>query len=83
MKISVRLGAGLAHLATSPRLAVELKEAATVADLLAYLETEYPALAERLPAAVPMISGRAAPSAEPLAAGQEVALLLPVAGGSK
>jgi molybdopterin converting factor small subunit len=83
MNVRVRLGAGLAHLAASPRVVIELKEEATIADLFAYLKAEYPALAEKLDTAVPMISGRAAPPAQPLAAGQEVALLLPVAGGSK
>jgi molybdopterin converting factor small subunit len=83
MNVPVRLGAGLSNLAGRPRLVIELNEAATIADLLVYLKTEYPAMAERMDTAVPMISGRAAPPAEPLAAGQEVALLLPVAGGSK
>ena len=83
MKISVRLGAGLSNLAGRPRLVIELKEAATIADLLTYLKTEYPAIADRVDRTVPMISGRAVPPTEPLAAGQEVALLLPVAGGSK
>ena len=83
MNVPVRLGAGLSNLVGRPRLVIELRETATTADLLASLKTEYPVLAERLDAAVPMISGRAAPPTEPLAAGQEVALLLPVAGGSK
>ena len=82
MDIRVRLGAGLVHLAGRPRLVIGLQEDATIADLLDYLRTEYPALAERLDTAVPMISGRAATPAEPLTAGQEVAILLPVAGGT-
>ena len=83
MKIPVRLGAGLSNLAGRPRLVVELEEAATIADLLANLKAGYPAIAESVDRAVPLISGRAASPTEPLAAGQEVALLLPVAGGSK
>ena len=81
MKVYVRLGAGLAHLAASPRLVFVLEEEATVADLLEHLRTDHPALTQRLDTAVPMISGRHAGPAETLTAGQEVALLLPVAGG--
>lgn len=83
MNIRVRLGAGLAPLTGNPRLVIALEEEATVADLLAHLRREYPALTPRLDLAVPMISGRHAPPAEPLMAGQEVALLLPVAGGGR
>ena len=83
MNIHVRLGAGLAPLTGNPRLVVALAEKATVADLLAQLRLEYPALTPRLDQVVPMISGRHAPATEPLATGQEVALLLPVAGGCR
>jgi molybdopterin converting factor small subunit len=83
MNIYVRLGAGLAHLAGSPRLVIVLEEDATIADLLDHLRTEQPGLAQRLDSAVPMISGRHAAPAEPLATGQEVTLLLPVAGGAR
>lgn len=83
MNIRVRLGAGLAPLTGNPRLVITLEEKATVADLLDHLRLEYPALTSRLDQAVPMISGRHAPSTELLAAGQEVALLLPVAGGCR
>jgi molybdopterin synthase catalytic subunit len=81
VKVYVRLGAGLAHLAASPRLVFVLEEEATVADLLDHLHTDYPALTQRLDTAIPMISGRHAGPTETLTAGQEVALLLPVAGG--
>ncbi len=83
MNIRVRLGAGLAPLTGNPRLVIALEEKATVADLLAHLRLEYPALTPKLDLAVPMISGRHAPPTEPLAADQEVALLLPVAGGCR
>jgi len=81
VKVYVRLGAGLAHLAASPRLVILLEEEATVANLLDQLRTDHPALAQRLDTAIPMISGRHTDPAETLTAGQEVALLLPVAGG--
>jgi molybdopterin converting factor small subunit len=81
MTIHVRFSPGLAQLIGNPRLAVTLAEEATVADLLQYLRSQHPALNQRLDAAIPMISGRHAAQSEHLAAGQEVALLLPVAGG--
>jgi molybdopterin converting factor small subunit len=82
MNVRVRLGAGLAQLAGNPRLVIGLEEDVTVADLLDQLRSEYPALAQKLDTAVPMISGRHAAHTETLTAGQEVALLLPVAGGA-
>ena len=81
MKVYVRLGVGLAQLVGSPRLVMVLEEEATVTQLLNQLRTEHPGLATRLDAAVPMISGRLAAPTQQLTAGQEVALLLPVAGG--
>lgn len=83
MNVQVRLSAGLAQLVGNPHLAVTLAEDATVADLLHHLRTRHPALEQRLEIAIPIISGRHAAHSECLTAGQEVALLLPVAGGSK
>ena len=83
MRINVRLSTGLAPLAGNPRLQVTLAEDATVADLLYHLQHEHPALGQRLGSVIPMIAGRHVSPADPLTAGQEVALLLPVAGGSK
>lgn len=83
MNIRVRLSAGLAQFAGNSRLAVNLAEGATVAELLDHLRTEYPHLAPKLETAIPMVSGKHAAPSEHLTTGQEVALLLPVAGGSK
>lgn len=83
MNIQVRLGAGLVPAAGSSRLAVTLAEGATIADLLAYLQAEYPALSSKLDRAVPVVSGRHLALSAPLSGGQEVALLLPVAGGAR
>jgi molybdopterin converting factor small subunit len=81
MTVHVRLSAGLAQLIGNPRLALTLAEEATVADLLLQLRRQYPALEGRLDSAIPMISGKHAVQSDRLVAGQEVALLLPVAGG--
>lgn len=83
MNIRVRLSAGLAQFAGNSRLVVNLAEGATVTDLLNHLRTEHPAIAPKLDIAIPMVAGRPAGYSELLTAGQEVALLLPVAGGSK
>ena len=81
MNVTVRLGAGLVEPAGKPRLQLTLADEATVADLLACLREQHPSLAPKLSSAIPMVSGRHAPPSQPLASGQEVALLLPVAGG--
>jgi molybdopterin synthase catalytic subunit/molybdopterin synthase sulfur carrier subunit len=81
MNVNVRLSAGLAPLAGNSRLLVSLDEAATVADLLRQLRRDYPAMAQQMDKAVPMIAGRYAATGDRLAPGQDVAILLPVAGG--
>ena len=81
MNIRVRLSAGLAPTVGNSRLLVNLAENATVADLLEYLRVQHPALAVKMHTAIPIIAGRPAASSERLVEAQEVALLLPVAGG--
>ena len=81
INVRVRLGAGLAPASGNPRLAVTLVADATVADLVAHLREQFPPLTPKLNIAIPIVSGRHASLYQPLAEGQEVALLLPVAGG--
>ena len=81
MNVSVRLSAGLAHSTGNPRLSVNLAKEATIADLLDHLRLQYPELQPRLDIVIPMIAGRHASPAQGLKSGQEVALLLPAAGG--
>ena len=82
MQINVRLSAGMSQLIGNPRLIVTLPNEATVADLLKQLRSQYPVLEEKLTSAIPMISGRHVAQSERLTSDIEVALLLPVAGGS-
>lgn len=77
----VRLGADLARIAGTARLSVDLGEGATVADLLERVGAENPAIRDGLPSALPLIAGAHAPRERRLASGEEVALLLPAAGG--
>ena len=81
VQISVRLSAALAQITGAARLQVTAPDTATVADVRHALLTTYPALAARLPHAVAIVSGEHAASTDAVLADQEVAFLMPVAGG--
>jgi molybdopterin converting factor small subunit len=81
VRVRVRLGGGRARLA-APRLSIELGEDATVDDLCAALAEREPRLAPALPAALTLVGGEQADRSRKLAAGEEVAFLIPVAGGA-
>jgi molybdopterin converting factor small subunit len=82
MRVRVRLGAGLSRFADAPLLSLDLAEGASVDDLLAALSAEQPALGPALRSALPVLAGAHVERAQPLQAGDEVALLIPVAGGA-
>ena len=82
MHVRVRLGAGLSRLADAPLLSMDLAEGARVEDLLAALGSEQPALAPALTSALPVVAGTQVERGRPLHAGDEVALLIPIAGGA-
>ncbi len=79
MNIHIRLGAGLSFGNGMTRLTVTLASRATVGDLLEYLLVQYPTLSFKN--AVPVIGGETVSHNRSLSDGQEVALLLPIAGG--
>ena len=81
MQVRVRFGAGLAGAAGTARVAVDLGEGATVADLIERLADAHPSLRGGLAGALPVIAGAHAARERPLAGGEEVSLLLPAAGG--
>lgn len=81
MQVSVRLSGELASQAGRPRFSVTLADGATVSDLTDLLRQEYLESSHLLDTAVPIIAGRHVTQSEPLAEGQEVAYLLPIAGG--
>ncbi len=83
MQVNIRLSGELAAIVGRPRFTVSLSDGATVADLLDRLRQEHPNLWPRMDTAVPIISGTHVDSSKPLAEGQEVAFLLPIAGGSR
>jgi molybdopterin converting factor small subunit len=82
VQVQVRLGSGLATAVGTRRLRVELPREATVDTLLERLGDSEPAIARALDSALPILRGTHASGVEPLAEGDEVALLLPVAGGA-
>ena len=81
MRVRVRLGAGLSRLADAPQLSIDLADGASVDDLLAALGTEQPALEPALRSVLPVLAGTHVEREQRLATGDEVALLIPVAGG--
>ena len=82
MRIRVRLGAGLSRFAEAPLLSIDLADDASVEDLLAALGAQQPSLEPALRAALPVVSGTQVEREQRLRAGDEVALLIPVAGGA-
>jgi molybdopterin converting factor small subunit len=81
MQVRVRLGAGLARLASAPLHSIELDDGATVADACRRLAADQPQLAGAVDAALPVVAGVHAQRDDPLRHGDELALLTPVAGG--
>ena len=82
MRIRVRLGAGLSRFADAPLLSIDLADGASVDDLLAALGTQQPSLEPALPSVLPVRAGEHVEREQRLQAGDEVALLIPVAGGA-
>ena len=82
IQVRVRLGAGLARRANAPLLSLDLPDDATVADALASVGAAEPDLAGALASALPVVGGEHAPRERPLASGEEVALLMPISGGT-
>ena len=81
VQVQVRLSAPLAQMAGSARFVVHLGEGATVGDLRRRLAMQQPVLDPGLARALALVRGAHAGADQVLAHGDEVALLLPVAGG--
>ena len=81
MRVNIRLSGELAALAGRHRFSIAVADGATVGDLLDLLRQEHPQSVSLLDTAVPIIAGRHVTQSEPLADRQEVAFLLPIAGG--
>ena len=83
VQVLVRLGSGLATSAGTRRLQVELPGEATVDALLTRVGELEPAIAPALGSALPVVRGTHASREQALSDGDEVALLIPVAGGAR
>jgi molybdopterin converting factor small subunit len=81
VRVRVRLGSGLSRFADAPLLSLDLDEGSSVDDLLATLGAQQPSLAPALNSALPVVAGTQVERERRLQAGDEVALLIPVAGG--
>jgi molybdopterin converting factor small subunit len=81
MRIAVRLGSGLSRLAGGPRFEIELADGATVGDLLDRVAEDRPMLSTGLPSVLTVVRGSQVAGNRVLEEGEEVALLIPVAGG--
>lgn len=79
MELTVRLNGALAQQMGRSRMQVTLADGATVDDLLAHLYAQAPL--QILTRAVPFVAGQHVERSTPLQNGQEVALLIPIAGG--
>lgn len=81
MNITIRVNGVLAEKMGKNRFAYSLAPSATVHDLINNLQNQYPQLSDSLGRAVVISSGSHLSPSTPLQEGQEVAFLLPIAGG--
>jgi molybdopterin converting factor small subunit len=81
MMVTIRLSAGLARLTGMPRIGIPVDDPATVARALERLADQYPSLASQVHQAVPVMRGEPVGREQILREGDELALLMPVAGG--
>ena len=81
MQITVRVKGVLIQKIGAARFSVTLSSPVTIADLLQHLQAQYPSLSDEVERAVTIINGVHKPATTLLQDGQEVALLMPIAGG--
>lgn len=81
MEIKVRFGSGLASIAGIPRATVELSDGSTVEELFARIPETVPALSGGLSGVLAVVDGTQVVPDYRLSDREEVALLLPAAGG--
>ncbi len=82
-RVTVRVNGSLAAALGRSRLTVELPQRATLADLLSELSRRYPEHQELIYRAAPLTGGRHLSASTILTSSQEVALLMPIAGGRR
>lgn len=81
MVVSLRLNGALAQAIGASRLRLSVAAPATVATVVQALQLQYPAAADALGQAIPFVAGRHLDTTAELRPNQELALLMPAAGG--
>jgi len=81
MQVTVRINGILARKLGMARLSVRLTAPATIQDLNQQLQSQYPHLSAEIRGTVAVIGGAHQAATAVLQDGQEVALLMPIAGG--
>jgi molybdopterin converting factor small subunit len=81
VRVSVRLFAAFRERAGASSIEVDVGPSATVADVVAAVAERAPALRDVIAAARPVVNREFAAPGQPVAAGDELALLPPVSGG--
>ena len=81
MEVRIRFGTSIARFAPAPVMALELPAGATVADVYDQLAGTDAGLADALRSALPIVGGVHVERGQPLAPGDEVALLTAISGG--
>ena len=81
MIVQVRLNGILAQEIGTSNLHVQVADVATVADVLAQLNEQYPNSAKKITQTIPFVAGRHLSADAPISTGQKLSLLMPAAGG--
>lgn len=81
MVVHVRVNGSLAEALGSSRHTIQVPQGATVSDLLDAFSAQHPGAADLISRAVAVAGGKHVAPATKLAENQEMALLMPIAGG--
>lgn len=81
MLVSIRINGTLAQKLGTSRLNLQVETPATVQNVLVMLGEQYPNSAEIINIAIPFVAGRHLDKNATLKQGQQIALLMPAAGG--
>lgn len=81
MQVTIRLSGELARMSGTPRVGLDLPDGATVADAREAVVARMPDLSGAIGHTLPLVRGTHVAESDVLAPGDELALLLPAAGG--
>lgn len=81
MVLTIRINGSLAQEIGTTRLHVDITSSTTVEDVIQELKSKHPNSAETLQVVIPFVGGRHLDKTTTLKQGQQLALLMPAAGG--